>query len=280
VKTDSLFYSLFQSLPSLFFELIGQPASAAAGYRFASVEVKQTALRVDGVFLPPENQQDAPVYFVEVQFQRDAALYRRLFAEVFLYLKQYPEVDHWRAIAIYPRASVEVREIAPFRALLESSYVQVIYLDQLGDIADLSPGLGTLRLLVEPVETVPAAARELIERVQQSTTADLERNRLVELIETIVVYTFPRLSRQEVATMLGLTDMRETRVYQEGREEEAKFLILKQLTRKLGAEPPEALQQQISQLPLDVLESLGEALFDFNQISDLRTWLEKRPEKL
>jgi predicted transposase YdaD len=135
--------------------------------------------------------------------------------------------------------------------------------------------LGTLRLLVEPIETVPAAARGLIKRVQQSTTADLERTRLVELIETIVVYTFPRLSRQEISTMLGFTDMRETRVYQEGREEEAKSLILKQLTRKLGAEPPEALQQQISQLPLDVLEALGEALFDFNEMSDLRDWLEQ-----
>jgi len=75
--------------------------------------------------------------------------------------------------------------------------------------------------------------------------------------------------------MLGLTDMRETRVYQEGREEEAKSLILRLLTRKLGAEPPETLQQQIGQLPLEVLESLGEALFDFNKMSDLRAWLEQ-----
>ncbi|MDB9524981.1 DUF2887 domain-containing protein, partial [Oscillatoria sp. CS-180] len=46
MKTDSLFYSLFQTSPSVFFELIGQPAANAAGYRFASVEVKQTAFRL------------------------------------------------------------------------------------------------------------------------------------------------------------------------------------------------------------------------------------------
>lgn len=301
VKTDSLFYALFQSQPSLFFELIGQPTSEAQGYQFASVEVKQTAFRIDGVFLPPNDRPDAPVYFVEVQFQRDPILYRRLFAEVFLYLKQYPEVAHWRAVVVYPRAAIEIRELAPFRALLESAYVQVIYLDQLGTVADLPPGLATLRLIVEPEATVPTAARELIARVRTASLPDTERIRLVELIETIVVYTFPRRSRQEIAAMLGLTDLKETRFYQETREEalrdgreeglreglqeglregrkaEAESLIIRQLTRKLGTDLPESLQEQVRQLPLETLEALGEALFDFTALADLETWLAQNP---
>ncbi|MGD1929717.1 MAG: DUF4351 domain-containing protein [Leptolyngbyaceae cyanobacterium] len=72
--------------------------------------------------------------------------------------------------------------------------------------------------------------------------------------------------------MLGLTDMRETRVYQEGREEEAKSLILRLLNRKLG-ELPEDLQAQVSQLPLATLEAVGEALFDFGEMADLQAWL-------
>jgi predicted transposase/invertase (TIGR01784 family) len=258
---------------------------------------------------------------VEVQFQRDPILYRRLFAEVFLYLKQYPEVAHWRAVVVYPRAAIEIRELAPFGALLESAYVQVIYLDQLGTVADLPPGLATLRLIVEPEATVPTAARELIARVRTAPLPDTERIRLVELIETIVVYTFPRRSRQEIAAMLGLTDLKETRFYQETREEalrdgreeglreglreglqeglreglqeglreglreglqagrkaEAESLIIRQLTRKLGTELPEALQEQVRQLPLETLESLGEALFDFTALADLETWLTQNP---
>ncbi|MGB3312329.1 MAG: Rpn family recombination-promoting nuclease/putative transposase [Nodosilinea sp.] len=285
MKTDSLFYALFQSQPSLFFELIGKPTSEAQGYQFASVEVKQTAFRIDGVFLPPNDRPDAPVYFVEVQFQRDPILYRRLFAEVFLYLKQYPEVAHWRAVVVYPRAAIEIREMAPFGALLESAYVQVIYLNQLGTVADLPPGLATLRLIVEPEATVPTAARELIARVRTAPLPDTERIRLVELIETIVVYTFPRRSRQEIAAMLGLTDLKETRFYQETREEalrdgrkaEAESLIIRQLTRKLGTDLSEALQEQVRQLPLETLEALGEALFDFTALADLETWLAQDP---
>ncbi|MEM6839473.1 MAG: DUF2887 domain-containing protein [Cyanobacteria bacterium P01_C01_bin.120] len=50
MQTDSLFYALFQSVPSLLFELLERDSAAAAGYQFASVELKQTAFRIDGVF--------------------------------------------------------------------------------------------------------------------------------------------------------------------------------------------------------------------------------------
>ncbi|MFH7026409.1 MAG: DUF2887 domain-containing protein [Heteroscytonema crispum UTEX LB 1556] len=81
MKTDSIFYQLFAEFPSIFFELIGRPSNTQ-GYQFRSVEIKQTAFRIDGVFLPPENSPDKTVYFCEVQFQKDDFLYHRLFAEL------------------------------------------------------------------------------------------------------------------------------------------------------------------------------------------------------
>ena len=68
MKTYSIFYRLFQEIPSIFFELIGNSPQLAELYQFSSVEVKQTALRIDGVFLPNQNT-DNPIYFLEVQFQ-------------------------------------------------------------------------------------------------------------------------------------------------------------------------------------------------------------------
>jgi len=43
VKTNTIFYQLFQNFPSIFFELIGQPATATSNYQFTSLEVKQRA---------------------------------------------------------------------------------------------------------------------------------------------------------------------------------------------------------------------------------------------
>lgn len=119
MKTDSLFYAIFQSVPTLLFESLGKPTEEAEGYRFTSVEVKQTAFRFDGVFLPPQHRPNAPIYFLEVQFQRDATLYRRLFSEVLLYLRQHLAVKHWRAVIIYPGRTVEMPEPETFGEWME-----------------------------------------------------------------------------------------------------------------------------------------------------------------
>jgi predicted transposase YdaD len=52
VKTDSIFYQLFQTFPCCFFDLLNLPAKTVEHYQFSSVEVKQLAFRLDGVFLP------------------------------------------------------------------------------------------------------------------------------------------------------------------------------------------------------------------------------------
>jgi len=92
VKTDSLFNRIFQEFPNIFFELIGITPEIARSYQFSSVEVKQTAFRIDGIFLP--NRGNDSIYFVEVQFQLQQDFYSRFLAEIFLYLRQNkPEND-------------------------------------------------------------------------------------------------------------------------------------------------------------------------------------------
>ena len=51
MKTDHIFYRIFQELPETFFQLWGEMPGKLNDYRFDSVELKQTAFRIDGVFL-------------------------------------------------------------------------------------------------------------------------------------------------------------------------------------------------------------------------------------
>jgi len=51
-----------------------------------------------------------------------------------------------------------------------------------------------------------------------------------------------------------------------------KELVLRQLKRKLGQIAP-VLESQIKALNIDTVESLGEALLDFNSENDLKAWL-------
>ena len=90
---------------------------------FRSVEVKQLAFRIDGVFLPQTDASDQTVWFVEVQFQKDPYFYHRFFAEIFLFFDQYPQTADWKAVVLFARRSVKPDETQLFRTLLESKVI-------------------------------------------------------------------------------------------------------------------------------------------------------------
>ncbi len=88
------------------------------------------------------------------------------------------------------------------------------------------------------------------------------------------------LSKEIIGSLLREEIMRESVIYQDiresgkaqGRREEAVSLILRLLNRRLGEISP-TLDQQIQELSLEQLETLGEALLDFTSLTDLTTWL-------
>jgi predicted transposase/invertase (TIGR01784 family) len=279
MRRDSIFYQLFRQSPTLLFELLPQPPENAAGYVFEAIEVKETAFRIDGVFLPPT--RFGLVYFAEVQFQLDELLYERMLSEVAIYTyRQRDLFADWRAVVIYPSRSVEQSRTEMVREMLASGRIQRVYLDELGEIEELPIGVGLMVLTTIEGDEATTNARSLIERAQGSED-------IIDLISTIMVYKFSNLSRDEVDAMLGI-ELAQTRVYQEakaegeaigeargearGKAEEGKALVIRQLTRKLGNLTPQLLDR-VNSLQLDLLESLGEALLDFTSIADLESWL-------
>lgn len=131
--------------------------------------------------------------------------------------------------------------------------------------------LGVALMVLTTIQENQAAieARNLLARSQQELPSETSRA-IMEMLTTIMVYKFAQLSRAEVEAMLGIT-LQETRVYQEARADEAKSLILRQLTRQVG-ELPESARVKIDTLSLMQLESLAEALLDFSNLSDLEVW--------
>ncbi|MGB6298813.1 MAG: Rpn family recombination-promoting nuclease/putative transposase [Rivularia sp. (in: cyanobacteria)] len=218
MKTESIFYRLFKEFPSIFFELIGNSPQTADDYEFSSVEIKQTAFRIDGVFLPSQGEEN-PIYFVEVQFQTDEEIYLRLFSEISLYLRQNKPKNPWRGIVIYPSRNIDTADINHYSEFFQSGRISRIYLDELGETTSLPVGIATIKLIIEDENTAIVAARELISRTQQEINIQQQQRQLLELIETILVYKFPRMSRKEIEEMFGLSDLKQTRVYQEGVEE-------------------------------------------------------------
>jgi predicted transposase/invertase (TIGR01784 family) len=225
VKTDSLFYRIFQTLPGSFFSLIGQSPEQAEGYQFRSVEIKQTAFRIDGIFLPSRPPQ--PVYFAEVQFQEDPQFYARFFSEIFLYLRQYPEANDWRAVVIFPSRNVEPDDSSHYRALLNCNQVERIYLDEVEE-EETSMSLGILKLVVEPETTAAEKARRLLEQVRSELREPIRRD-MIELIETVVSYKFASMSKEEIEAMLTITDneFKQSRFYKSIEQEIEQACVVK-----------------------------------------------------
>ena len=176
---------------------------------------------------------------------------------------------NWQAVVIYPTRNTEQSRADMVRDLLESGRIRRVYLDELGEVEDLPTGLGLMVLTTLEGEKAKSEARDLIQRAQGSRD-------IIELVSTIIVYKFNNLSRDEVDAMLGI-EIQQTRVYQdaaqEGRQEEAKSLVLRQLNRRVGNLSP-AVEMRVKALTLVRLEDLGEALLDFGQIGDLIAWLD------
>ncbi len=281
MRRDSIFYKLFQQYPSLLFELLTNPPENASKYRFDSVAVKEPKFEIDGVFLPPKNESPGAVYFCEVQFQKDERLYERVFAESSLYFyRNRDRFNDWQVVIIYPSRNTEQSEIFPHRGQLNSPQVRRVYLNELGNIRELPVWVALMVLTTVNEQQAPEEARYLISR--SSTEQPETRSQvIIDLITTIIAYRFEQLSRSEVETMLGIT-LKETRMYQdikeegkeEGREVEARSLILRLLTRRVG-ELPSPVRQRVEDLSLEQLENLGEALLDFNSMANLQTWLEE-----
>lgn len=231
MKTDAIFYYLFKEFPQIFFELIGKRETLLSSYEFIAPEIKQTSFRLDGVFSPLQDFPDETIYFVEVQCYKDNEFYDRLFTSIFLYFSQYqPPNPDWLAIVIYDKRNNETPFPLRYRALLEP-HLRRFYLDELEDITGDSLGIGIIKLIVETQSQVEVLAKQLINRVKEEFSDTLTQQKVLKFIETIVVYKFPNLSREEIEAMFNLNIIKDTKVYQEAKEE-GKLELVPKLVNK------------------------------------------------
>lgn len=138
--------------------------------------------------------------------------------EIFLYLDKTELTNNWRGVVVYPTRNIDTADTERYVELLTSQRVTRIYLNELNSTQFQSIGIETIKLVIEPEESAGTKARELINFARQEI-ADEVQQELVQLIETIIVYKFPHLSREEIEQMLGVSELKQTRVYQEAKLE-------------------------------------------------------------
>jgi predicted transposase YdaD len=280
MQSDSLFYELFQTSPQVFFELIGTQPPQQGLYSLISQEVKQTRFQIDGVLLPHHRRADLPIYFLEVMGykpKQGKQFYQEMLTEIHLYLKDYTPKNDWRAVVIYTQRSYDPGLPIQLSEYAQGNRLQRLYLDRLpADWEGRSLEVRAIQLMGVKKTVVAEQARSLIDQARRQNQNDTTLKAVLELINTIFIYKFPDRTRQEIETMLGLSELKQTRVYQEahqdGEQRGEQKLVLILLMQKFG-ELPSSVQDQIRQLPTPQLEELAAEILSLNAISDLTTWL-------
>jgi hypothetical protein len=201
-----------------------------------------------------------------------------------LYLFDAPELkaaNHRLDGALWPRGSESGTPEQPV-VLLEVFLAGVhwLSLEELGQQPGLDPLLSLLTLPVLPNPEIPGATEQILQ----------PRPDLLDTVLSILGERFPHLTRKEIMALINLpTDhLRHTRWAQEwieegrqegeargearGRAAEAAAMAIRLLNRRCGPLSV-ASTARIEALPLQQLESLTDALLDFDGANDLASWL-------
>lgn len=214
MRTDTILHQMLVQMPSMVFVLIGRDVEESKHYTFSSVEVKETAFRLDGVLVP--DTDDGTLFFVELQFQHDPRFYSRLFAELFVYLRR-NESDHdWQAVVVFAEEQIDIGIPKQYREL--AGRVHRVYLDKLSEQQTKQHPIDILELLVLPRDAALVAekARAVLERAAQAQSP-LQQQETMKLVLQILTQKFSTLSYKEAEMLLDLNlpSFEETQFYKD-----------------------------------------------------------------
>ena len=296
MNTDRWYYRVFQGAPDLIRSLLPNRSDSAIGlglnpdepgdrhYRYEALELKELSHRLDGVLWPREitgcaetGSPEFPVVLLEVQMHPDPNFHGRLSAQSLRFVQRHPKLQHLEVVVITPHQRLRLGAANPPR-LLQAVLEQVhwISLEDLSRQPDLDPLLNLLTLPVRPESELAASSQQILAR----------RPDLDTVVLPMLVQRFPELTEEQIMVIAGIPreEIRHTRAVQdwlaegrqegreEGRQQEAASVTLRLLVRRCGP-LSEATTARIKFLPLEQLESLVEALLDFQGPHDLAAWL-------
>jgi len=283
MKSDALFYQLFQTAPQIFFELINE--IPACPYHFKSVTFKTAEKRLDGLLEPTVAGQT--IYFVEVQAQKDEGIYWRILLEIGLYFNQNPtkQGSPWLAAVIWFNESKDPGfGLVPITTKDKKQRIISVKLPKvLENLPDTSLALNVLRpFIVDNEAEVRQNINTWVENIKHNDLGQVAEERLIEVLAQLIEQKFKTLNYKELAKMLNLVPLRELpsgqELIQEVLQEDRVDLLIRLMKRKFhfAEKTLNQVMTRLRQLTLKDLEQLFEAIFDFKNLKQLNAWIDQR----
>jgi len=287
MKTDPLFYELFQVRPQIFFELA--QITPPCPYRFESITVKTTEKRIDGILEP--TVAGHPIYFVEVQASPDEQMYWRTSREISVYFEQRPKLQgtDWYAYVIwlnkvddkgFQKTHIKDNENVP-------RILSVYLIDILKMLPQNSLALNVLQpLIVDTEQEVRQNITTWVEQIHQANLSPEAEQRLLMVMTQFIEEKFKTLSYKELAKMLNLTPFDQTdtfietyqRKFQESLKEERvqRLIQIIDVKFRFSRDTINKIATRLNQLTLEDLKYLFADIFHLKRLKDLNAWIDQR----
>jgi predicted transposase YdaD len=284
MKSDALFYQLFQTAPQIFFELIA--TIPACPYQFKSITLKTAEKRLDGFLEPMQSGQ--PLYFVEVQAKKDEGIYWRILHEVALYFEQHPDQQSspWSAVVMWlDKKSDPGLGFVPAITVADKTQ-RIISLklpDALKNLPDTSLALNVLRPFIVDNETeVRQNFVMWVQHIHSNSPDPAAEQRLLEVLTQLIEQKFRTLTYKELAKMLNLVPLRELPSGQELIHEVLQDYSIDMLTKQIkqkfhfADKTLNRVMLRLRQLTLKDLEQLFGEILKFKSLKQLNAWIDQR----
>ncbi len=287
MRTDPLFYELFQTRPQIFFEIA--QITPPCAYRFESVTVKSAEKRIDGVLYPAVEGQ--PIYFVEVQAAPDEQMYWRTSREVSTFFEQRPSLKDTALYAYviwldgeddkgFKKTHIKDNDNVP-------RILSVYLVDILKKLPNHSLALNVLKpLIVDTEQEVRQNITTWVEQIRQAELSPEAEQRLLMVMSQFIEEKFKILSYKELCKMLRLTPFKETASYKEAFEEDvqkelqnysiAMLIQMIEVKFKFSKRTIAKLVLRLGQLTLDDLKAMFKEIIVMKRLKEINAWINSR----
>ena len=277
MKTDALFYELFQAAPQTFFELM--QITPPCPYRFESITVKTSEKRIDGILEPTATGE--PIYFLEVQAFPDKTIYWRAMREVATYFEQRPDLidSRWQAVVLWldkgddpGLKTLKLLGRKPKPCLVASDLLALL---QKLDKQALARSVLHPLLAASEAEVTQNVV-QWVETIRQTPNLDAgTEEKLISVMSQLIEQKFRTLTYKELSRMLQLTPLAETISGQELIQEQLTDVLIRQIRRKftIAEDLAEVVSRELEKLDVDNLKQLFDDIFDIDTFEQLEQWI-------
>lgn len=275
MTTDKQVYLIFRTLPEMVYVLAGLPNPGVC--HMESVSFKDIERTTDGLIVPDDESR--PMCLFEVQFQLSATIYTRM--AVSMALAQEPHLPREiQGVVFFARRAMDPAT-PPWPRIVHAVYLE----EELLRLARNEPGHPLVAVFapvfVEDESELEAAAAGYYHQLETASLTEAQRDTLMRVFFDWLMERLQTKSREEIAMILNLSDVRESRaakeLLDEGRKEGLQEGVLNALlvfgSRHFGA-CPAALETRIRGLDLGAKEALFSAMMDMGGWQDVSAWLD------